>query len=89
MGREERINRARHEASPGVALKEYIVVREIGTEAFEKVVNAHLELGYIPCGGVSIFPAVKATLAGAQPGLGFAQALWLPPEEERDHVPDA
>lgn len=82
MGYEARANQQRREAARNGPLKEYIVIREVGHEEFEATVNAHLELGYIPAGGVSLFPAKKSPVAGAPIGMAYIQALWLPPEQE-------
>ncbi|OGQ00788.1 MAG: hypothetical protein A2Z40_04230 [Deltaproteobacteria bacterium RBG_19FT_COMBO_60_16] len=56
------------------ARKPYTVIREIGLDRFENAVIAHIEAGYLPIGGVSVFVAPAAVLGG-QPAIAYVQAM--------------
>ncbi len=76
MGREARAREA-------AGLPPYLVVRELGLEAFEAKVCARMEQGYVPTGGVMPFPAKTSPLAGAVTSIAYIQAMvLLEPEEE-------
>ena len=53
--------------------KPYIVIKEVGQEQFEKVIEAHMDAGYVPIGGLSLFAAPG--LVGTRPQVGYVQAM--------------
>jgi hypothetical protein len=57
-----------------VERKPYVVIREVGVEKFERVVGAHIEAGYLPIGGVSLFVAPPAVLGG-RAEIGYVQSM--------------
>lgn len=63
--------------------KPYIVVKEVGQEQFEKVVEAHMGAGYLPIGGVTLFVA-PSLIAGRAPSIGYVQSMVV---FEAPHAP--
>ena len=54
--------------------KPYIVIKEVGQEQFEKVIAAHMEAGYLPIGGVTLFVA-PSLITGRAPSIGYVQSM--------------
>lgn len=63
--------------APPKAPPPYFVVMHVKPEEFEKAVNDAIFAGYVPAGGLVVFPRKTSPLAGAPSVICFAQAMFL------------